>query len=90
MLFTAAFGMTAYADKAIKTVGIKVTGTVNAGSPIGDEKLEIKPLGSRYTVRARAGRRRMSRTSRFTCRRRTATTSGSMQRARFTLTARSM
>lgn len=50
MLFTAAFGMTAYADKAIKTVGIKVTGTVNAGSPIGDEKLEIKPLGSRYTV----------------------------------------
>ena len=50
MLFTAAFGMTAYADKAIKTVGIKVTGTVNAGSPIGDEKLEIKPQGSRYTV----------------------------------------
>ena len=47
MLFTAAFGMTAYADKAIKTVGIKVTGTVNAGSPIGDERLEIKPLGSR-------------------------------------------
>ena len=43
MLFTAAFGMTAYADKAIKTVGIKVTGTVNEGSPIGDEKLEIKP-----------------------------------------------
>lgn len=50
MLFTAAFGMTAYADKAIKTVGIKVTGTINAGSLIGDERLEIKPQGSRYTV----------------------------------------
>lgn len=51
MLFTAVFGFSAYADDtAIKTVGLKVTGTIDAGSLHGDEKLEFKPAGSRYTV----------------------------------------
>lgn len=50
MLFTAAFGLSAYADTAIKTVGLKVSGTVHAGTPHGDEQLEFKPAGTRYTV----------------------------------------
>lgn len=51
MLLTAALGLTAYAkEKAIKSVGLKVTGTVHAGTPHGDEQLEFKPVSNRYTV----------------------------------------
>ena len=51
MLLTAALGLTAYAkEKAIKSVGLKVTGTVHAGTPHGDEQLEFKPVSNRYSV----------------------------------------
>ena len=51
VLLTAALGLTAYAkEKAIKSVGLKVTGTVHAGTPHGDEQLEFKPVSNRYSV----------------------------------------